>query len=101
MEIKISQKENLLTMSIDGRVDTVTAKDFEVEIQKVLESGANEVVVECEKMSYVSSSGLRGFLILQKGITQKGGKLTLKGLSDPIKEVFKITGFAAIFKIED
>lgn len=98
MEITIL-KEDGVTIKINGRVDTTTAKDFEAEAKKVLEGDCSNVTIDCSDLSYVSSSGLRVFLILQKGVNAKKGKLVLSAMSDPIKEVFKITGFAAIFTI--
>ena len=101
MNIEITQKDGIATMSIEGRIDTVTAKEFEVKMNELLALSCNEMIADCSGMTYISSSGLRGFLILQKSANAKGATLVLKHLSDPIKEVFKITGFASIFKIED
>lgn len=100
MEVTISNQDEKVLVTVDGRVDTTTAKDFEAEIRKVLEGDCSNIIVDCEKLSYVSSSGLRVFLILQKGVNAKKGKLTLTAMDAAIKEVFKITGFAAIFNIE-
>ncbi len=101
MEIAISKGIDNTIVKVEGRVDTTTAKDFETEVQTVLQDAeCTNVIVDCAGLSYVSSSGLRVFLVLQKGMNAKKGKLVLKNMNAPIKEVFKITGFASIFTIE-
>ena len=101
MTIEIIQKEDLSTLLIEGRLDTVTAKSFDVKIKEFLSLKSLKMVVDCSQLSYVSSSGLRCFLILQKSANAAGASLVLKGLSESIKEIFKITGFASIFTIEE
>ena len=101
MDIQIKQNEENVSIIIDGRIDTITAKDFEVKVKEVLALDAKKIAVDCEKLAYISSSGLRTFLILQKGANAKGASVVLQHLAEPIKEVFKITGFASIFNIED
>ncbi len=99
MEITITKHEDAILASIEGRVDTTTAKDFEIKVAELLSDECANIILDCEKMNYVSSSGLRGFLILQKGINAKKGKLVLQNMSAPVYEIFKITGFSTIFNI--
>ena len=100
MDIKITKQEDCVIIAIEGRIDTITAKDFEASVMETLDGECLNIIVDCEKLSYISSSGLRVFLILQKGINAKNGKLVLRSMNDSIKEIFKITGFASIFTIE-
>lgn len=100
MDVIISNQDGCVVAAVEGRVDTTTAKDFELKVCEVLKGDCSNVVLDCAGLTYVSSSGLRVFLILQKSIMAKKGKLTIKSMSEPIKEVFKITGFLSIFTIE-
>lgn len=100
MDIKITKQDDSVVLNISGRVDTTTAKDFEAVAKEVLAGECSNIILDCAELSYVSSSGLRVFLILQKGVIAKKGKLTLTGMIEPIKEVFRITGFSKIFNIE-
>lgn len=85
---------------LSGQLDTLTAVDFEKEIQKVLSSDANHVVLNGAELTYVSSAGLRLLLTLQKGMSAKKGTLRLRNISDNIMEIFNITGFSSILTIE-
>ncbi len=100
MKITITKDENCTIVAIVGRVDTTNAKDFEAVVATILREECVNIIVDCEKMSYVSSSALRIFLILQKGVNAKQGNLELRAMGGPLKEVFRITGFSTIFNIE-
>lgn len=99
MKVQITEgTETVITLS--GRLDTNTSPEFEKAIEPVMQGTAPRVIMDCSALDYISSSGLRLFLMLQKNVSQKKGKLILKGLSPEIKEIFNITGFSAIFTIE-
>ncbi len=87
-------------VKVEGRIDTVTAKEFETSAMAVLTGKPAQIVIDCAELSYVSSSGLRVFLMLQKGVNASGSKMRIINMSEPIKQVFKITGFASILTIE-
>lgn len=88
------------TIHLTGQLDTLTAVDFEKDIQQVLSSEAMAVVLDGTGLTYVSSAGLRLLLTLQKGMTAKGGTLRLRNIKDDIMEIFNITGFSSILTIE-
>ena len=87
-----------LIIEIEGRVDTSTAPQLEVEIRKSLE-GINELVFDFPNLQYISYAGLRVLLLAQK-IINKQGNLTVKNANQTIKEVFDVTGFADVLNVE-
>ena len=58
-----------------------------------------DIVIDCEKMEYTSSQGLRMFLMLQKSVNAHSGKMVLVNMRPQVKEVFDITGFSNIITI--
>ena len=98
MEVVIDQKGEETVIKIKGRLDTNTARECE---EKVWENPGVKVCVDCSDLEYVSSAGLRLFLILQKMTTAKKGSLRLIGMRNVVRETFSLTGFNALFKIED
>ena len=96
MEINITQGLQT-TISVAGRLDTVSASDFEKAIAPVIAGDMKDVVLDCSALDYISSSGLRLFLLLQKGANSKQGQLILKSMKPEIKEIFDMTGFSAMF----
>jgi anti-sigma B factor antagonist len=86
-------------ISIDGRIDTTNFNAFEKEVVEIIDGGEKNIVLNCAGMNYISSSGLRVFLIAQKKLTALSGKLHLCEMQPTIKEIFDISGFSSIFKI--
>ena len=87
-----------LIVSLEGRLDTVTAPQLESELKESLE-GVSELVIDAEKMEYISSAGLRVILGAQK-IMNRQGKMVVRNLSEEVKEIFEITGFYDILTVE-
>ena len=94
---KQTVKEGNLTLNITGRLDTITAPELEKESQNL--NGINELVLDFEKLEYISSAGLRVLLLLSK-IMKKQGTMKIKNVNEMINEVFTITGFSNILDIE-
>lgn len=86
-------------VGIEGRIDTTNFNAFEKEITTIIDGGNNNIILNCANMNYISSSGLRVFLIVQKKLINSGGKLHLCEMQPTIKEIFDISGFSSIFKI--
>ena len=95
-------KENVgneeLVVYLEGRLDTVTAPQLDGEISGSLD-GITRLVMDCAKLEYISSAGLRVFLSTQKIMNTKG-KMVVRNLSDEVKEIFDITGFLDILTVE-
>ncbi len=89
---------NELVISVSGRIDTTTAPALEQEIKASLE-GVQKLVVDIADVEYVSSAGLRVFLSTHKTMS-KQGSMVVKNVSESVKEIFEVTGFADILTIE-
>ena len=83
---------------LEGRLDTVTAPDLEKELKTALD-GVKELVLDFEKLEYISSAGLRVLLAAQKTMT-KQGEMKLIHVNKTIMEIFEVTGFSDILTIE-
>ena len=79
-------------------MDTVTAPNFEAVLAKIL-SNTNALLLDMEKLKYISSAGLRVILKTQKAMNTKG-TMKLIHVGENIMEVFDITGFSGFLNIE-
>ncbi len=98
MEIIKNLEGTTLNIALVGRLDTVTAPDFEAAISDSL-SNVTELYIDFSKLEYVSSAGLRVLLSTQKTMN-KQGKMVIKNVSQDVLDVFEITGFVDILDIE-
>lgn len=101
MKVDIKTNENGgMTAFLDGRLDTTSVPMCEKDMALVFNNADKEIIIDCTKLEYISSSGLRLFLSLRKNVEDKNSKLTLVHVNDSILNVFKITGFAQLFDIQ-
>ena len=95
MKIDFSKSNCELNVALDGRLDTVSAPELESFLVENYD-GKCSLVIDCERLSYVSSAGLRVLLATQK---KTKGSMKLVKVCESVMEVFEMTGFADILVI--
>ena len=98
MNIQQIRNGNELVVALEGRLDTVTAPELEAALKDALE-GVEELILDFEKLDYISSAGLRVLLVAQKTMSQQGG-MKIRNVNEIIREVFDVTGFSDFLTIE-
>lgn len=98
MEMKYEKIDEIDVVTPEGRIDTSTAKAFEEGLIGVV-AKSKKIIVQFNKLDYISSAGLRVVLMAQKKMGPQGGTLVLTGMSANIANVFKMSGFDKILKI--
>ena len=96
MKINFTKNNEILKVELDGRLDTTTAPEFESFLGENYD-GMGSIVIDCEKLSYISAAGLRVLLGAQK---KTKGAMKLVNVCELVMEVFEMTGFADILVIE-
>lgn len=100
MTIEIKKEKNRLEASLEGRMDSTTVPEFEKKIFPELD-GITELVLDFERLAYLSSAGLRALLSCQKKIMAVQGTMVVRHVNEIIMEVFGATGFDSILTIEN
>jgi anti-anti-sigma factor len=77
----------------------VHSGDLEKEVHQLFERGEKHLIFNCDGMNYISSSGLRVFLVAQKKAIAMNGKLFLCNMQPAIQDIFRISGFSNLFRI--
>ncbi len=98
MNIKKTPNGSTLTITVEGRLDTVTAPDLEKEINASI-ADVKELILDFAGLDYISSAGLRLLLSAQKKMAAQGS-MKVVHVNDLVNEVFNITGFCDILTIE-
>jgi anti-anti-sigma factor len=99
MEISEDRKADAVVLALSGKLDATTAKTFEKKLLSQIESGERRFVINLAQLDYISSAGLRVFLLAAKRLNSANGKILLSSLQDSVREVFEITGFSSVFSI--
>ena len=89
--------DKCLEVSIEGRLDTITAPELENKLKAFLPQ-ITELKLNFEKLDYISSAGLRVLLSCRK-IMNKQGKMTVSNVKSEVMDIFEVTGFSDILTI--
>ncbi len=101
MTIDGKREGERVIVTIGGRMDAVSAPEFEKSCESWLAEGAASFVIDLAGLDYISSAGLRSLLVLAKKTAARKGRVAIAAARDVVKEVFAISGFAAIFPMAD
>ncbi len=86
-----------ITLSVEGRIDSKTAPEFEKELKECLGT-AEKLVIDLAGVNYISSAGLRVLLTGHKAMAAKGG-LKVTNVCKEVMAIFNVTGFAKVLDI--
>lgn len=100
MKTKIEEKDGKFFATLIGEMDTVAAVEAEEVLKPLYTTGGKDVIIDCTRLEYIASSGLRILLSILKGAKSSGSKVVMRGVNDDIKSVFKLTGFISLFEFE-
>lgn len=100
MKVDITQTDNQVKVTLEGRLDTMTSSEFEKSLTPYFSMPGIELSIDCSSMEYISSAGLRVILMAHKSVTAKGGRFIIHNLSNEVRSVFDMTGFSRILTIE-
>ena len=100
MEVKIERENGVVTVYLNGRLDTPASQEIAPRMNELIADAAGTIILDCKDLSYISSSGLRIFLSLRKAAAEKGGKIIVRNINNDIRSVFMMTGFLNLFEIQ-
>jgi anti-sigma B factor antagonist len=95
--IQRATQDDCTVLSLEGYLDAHTAPEFENAVQQEIEAGHRRLIVNCERLSYISSAGLGVFMSFLEEIREAGGDIKICGPSPKVLQVFEILGFPALF----
>lgn len=99
MTMSVESQGDLAVVVLTGRLDSTNAADTEAQILAQIEAGRPRIVVDASGLDYLSSAGLRVFLVVAKRVKAAGGALALHSLTDHVREVFEISGFVNVLTV--
>jgi anti-sigma B factor antagonist len=101
MNLSAAQQGSVMVIAISGDVDAMTAPDLSTFLDKQLQAGFTQLIVDCRTIGYLGSAGVRIILHFLKATRQAGGDLRLANIQPEIFKVFDMTGIAGITHFYD
>jgi anti-anti-sigma factor len=99
MQINSELQNEVMIITIEGRLDANTSGSLESRFLQYVEEGRNLFIFNLSGLSFVSSAGLRSLLVAAKKTKAIHGKLVLTQMNEHVREVFDMSGFSTIFTI--
>lgn len=100
MEATLQELDGKYVATLKGELDTAAAVEVEQVLKPLYKGDGRDVIIECEELEYIASSGLRILISILKGAKASGSKVIMRNLNDDINNVFKLTGFINLFEFE-
>ncbi|MBP3712121.1 MAG: STAS domain-containing protein [Bacteroidaceae bacterium] len=101
MTTTIQEDGNQVIAFFSGRLDTTAAVEATATVKPLMDVREKEIVLDCSKLEYISSSGLRIFLSIRKEAIVHGCKVIVRNMNTDIRQVFMMTGFISLFDIQE
>jgi anti-sigma B factor antagonist len=101
VHISIRKDGGILIVSVDGRIDTLSASEFQSRMEELMNRDEKSVVLDLEKLQYVSSAGLRAILVAAKKAGSLGKGLSCCSLQEMVGKVFDVSGFTGMIPVFD
>lgn len=101
MIVDIQRTEAAVVLVAEGRVDSANASEFQSAIFAAVESTDRMVIIDLDKVPFMSSAGLRSVLIVSKDLQRKNAKVAVCSPQQMVRDIFIISGFERIIGIYD
>lgn len=99
MNITCEKKDGAAVLALEGKLDTLTAPELTAAVDDVVKE-TSELVLDFEKLTYISSAGLRALLAAQKAVTAQSGRMRVINSNEMVRSVFAMTKFDQILTLE-
>jgi anti-sigma B factor antagonist len=100
MQITTKEFKHCHLMAVEGRVDSATAPEFGQKLDKLIADGIFKIVIDMEKLEYMSSAGFRALLAAQRQCKRYNrGEVILAAVPDRIREALELAGFTELFRV--
>ena len=100
MKTIFKEENNDYVMYFEGRLDTAASPQVQQEMQPLFENTEHNIILDCNNLDYISSSGLRIFLSILKSAKANNCHVYIRNLSDGVRQIFTMTGFINLFEFK-
>lgn len=98
MKTTILEENNNQVVYFEGRLDTTASSMVQKDLQPLIDNISSDVILDCNQLEYISSSGLRIFLGILKSAKAGNHRVFIRGLKNDLRQVFTMTGFINLFE---
>ncbi len=97
LKLEHEKKETVDVIALDGILNAETIKDFDKILQPISDSTFPCIVIEADKLTYISSAGIGSFIDVIKKIRSKKGDIRFCNMGPKVKRVFDLLDMGDFF----
>ncbi|UCD67850.1 MAG: STAS domain-containing protein [Betaproteobacteria bacterium] len=101
MQISTRDSYGITVVDMEGSLDTSTSGETGDELVRLVKAGNDKILLNLEKLDYVSSAGLRAILVAAKLLQNARGEMRICSPNDTVREVLEISGFHSLLRLHD
>jgi anti-anti-sigma factor len=101
MEFSDSKRGTVLVVTLNGKLDTIEAEPLHKHLRGRIQAGANRIVLDASKLTYICSTGLRVMILAARQVAEASGRIVVCGLNQRLQGIFATMGFSRIFDVYD
>jgi len=101
MDITNRTYASILVLSPEGRIDHANSEDFRNSLGPFVDrcrKDGESIVLDLAGVDYISSAGLRSFMLAEKHAKAQGGTIVVAAMQPVVKEIFEISRFTLVFE---
>lgn len=100
MNVTVEEFPHVTVVHLDGRLDILSGEALQSTFDSLIDDQQKyHLLVDCQQLSFISSAGLRLFMIILKKLNKLGGRLAFSAFNGNNKKIFEITGYNKFFNI--
>ena len=101
IEIEARQVDDVLVIDINGKLSTLSVRDAEKSLQKLIKGKYRSVLLNVDKLDYVTSVGLHLIIRLASQVEKASSELMVCNARGLVRRAFEIARFHDLIKIYD
>jgi anti-sigma B factor antagonist len=101
MKIEVQSMKRVELVTVEGRIDSSNANDFDAALKELADNGEYQLVLNMSGVEYISSAGLRAMVSSLRESKKHNGDLRLSNPSERVTEVLNLAGLNSLFEIFD
>lgn len=101
-KVPVVRFADVVVVAPQDRLDHANCEAFFLELEPLLEDcrpGGIRLVIDLSGLRYVSSAGLRSFMLAAKQAKAQQGEIVIAGMQPVVREIFEISRFTLLFRV--
>lgn len=99
LSIQVREEPGVSVLCPEGFINAHTVRQFEKELEGLIDAGHYTILINCQRLNYISSAGLGAIMGLIERVRDHGGDILLCSLQENVFSIFDTLGFTQLYRV--